>query len=201
MDAYSGLLRDEPVAIELHNTVYVDRGELVDGLAEPRSAAAWLAALGDRLPQGGSGREPTRDELVELRRVVRDVLQASVDGQTPSRADVDALNRAAARAPRSRSARWRRDAPPLGEVNLHGASRTDVVLSALASDAIDLITDPRRDDLRACSAPSCVLMFFKDHPRREWCSTVCGNRARQARHYQRAHGRAKNETRAPEEGQ
>jgi predicted RNA-binding Zn ribbon-like protein len=189
MNAYAGPLRDEPLGIELHNTVYVSRGELVDGLAEPRSAAAWLAALGDRLLQGGSGREPTPDELTELRRVVRDVLQVTVDGQTPSRADVDALNRAAARAPRSRSARWRRDAPPLGEINLHGASRTDVVLSALASDAIDLITSPRRDDLRACGAPSCVLMFLKDHPRREWCSTACGNRARQARHYRRARGR------------
>jgi predicted RNA-binding Zn ribbon-like protein len=36
-------------------------------------------------------------------------------------------------------------------------------------------------DLRACGAPGCVLMFVKDHPRREWCSVACGNRARQAR--------------------
>ena len=34
-------------------------------------------------------------------------------------------------------------------------------------------------------APGCVLYFIKDHPRREWCSTACGNRARAARHYAR----------------
>ena len=39
--------------------------------------------------------------------------------------------------------------------------------------------------LRACHAPGCVLYFLKDHPRREWCSTACGNRARAARHYRR----------------
>jgi predicted RNA-binding Zn ribbon-like protein len=41
--------------------------------------------------------------------------------------------------------------------------------------------------LRACYAPGCVLYFVNSHPRREWCSTACGNRARAARHYQRHH--------------
>ncbi|HEY0690395.1 MAG TPA: CGNR zinc finger domain-containing protein [Kribbella sp.] len=31
---------------------------------------------------------------------------------------------------------------------------------------------------------------MKDHPRREWCSTTCGNRARAARHYARRTSRA-----------
>ena len=30
---------------------------------------------------------------------------------------------------------------------------------------------------------ACVQYFVKDHPRREWCSAACGNRARVARHY------------------
>ena len=68
----------------------------------------------------------------------------------------------------------------------HGAGRADVIIGALASDAIDLLTGPARGDIRACGAPGCVLMFLKDHPRREWCSNTCGNRARQARHYHRA---------------
>jgi predicted RNA-binding Zn ribbon-like protein len=199
--SYSGPLRDEPLAIELHNTVFADRGKPIDGLAEPGSAGAWLRALGDRLPPEGRGREPTPNELTELRRTVRDVLHASVEGRAPSRATLDALNRAAARAPRSPSARWRRDAPPLSDVNLHGASRADIVLGALAADAIDLITGPRRNDLRACGAPGCVLLFLKDHPRREWCSTACGNRARQARHYRRVRGRASDDETATPEGE
>jgi CGNR zinc finger len=34
-------------------------------------------------------------------------------------------------------------------------------------------------------APRCVLISLKNHPRRTWCSTACGTRARQARHYAR----------------
>jgi predicted RNA-binding Zn ribbon-like protein len=130
-------------------------------------------------------------ELTALRQAVRDVLQASVDGGSPSRAGIDALNRAAARAPSSPAARWRRYGPPLPEVNLHGATRSDVVVRGIASDAIDLVTGPRRDALRSCGAPGCVLMFLKAHPRREWCSAACGNRARQARHYRRARKEAR----------
>ncbi|WP_225993278.1 CGNR zinc finger domain-containing protein [Actinomadura rudentiformis] len=42
-----------------------------------------------------------------------------------------------------------------------------------------------RLQLRACLAPGCVLYFLKNHPRREWCTAACGNRARGARHYRR----------------
>ena len=65
------------------------------------------------------------------------------------------------------------------------ATRADVVLGALAADTIDLLTGPTRTDLRACGAAGCVLVFVKQHPRRQWCSNACGNRTRQARHYRR----------------
>ena len=102
---------------------------------------------------------------------------------------LEEINHASARAPRSPVAKWRPDADPVAATDYHGASRADLVIGALAADAIDLLTSPRRHDLRACGAPGCILMFLKDHPRREWCSNTCGNRARQARHYQRARRR------------
>ena len=117
---------------------------------------------------------------------MRVALHAVVAGAAQDAAALDVINRASARAPRSPIAAWRPDADPVAATDYHGASRADVVIGALASDAIDLLTGPRRGDLRACGAPGCVLMFLKDHPRREWCSNTCGNRARQARHYQRA---------------
>src|SRR5438105_1450694 len=101
---YAGPARHEPLAVELHNTLYVAGGKQIDGLA-------------------------------------------------------------------------------------HGASASDVILAAIATDAIDLITSSRLTGLRACGAPGCVLLFVKDHPRREWCSAACGNRARQARHYARTKDR------------
>jgi predicted RNA-binding Zn ribbon-like protein len=59
------------------------------------------------------------------------------------------------------------------------------LVSQIAEEAVSLFADPRQPHLRACLAPSCVLYFTKTHPRREWCSPACGNRARVARHYRR----------------
>jgi predicted RNA-binding Zn ribbon-like protein len=185
-ESYPGPVRDEPLAIELHNTLYVAGGELVDGLAGDAGARAWLGALAHRLPSRGS---PTRAELVALRDAVRDALHAALEQKAPARTSIEIINRASARAPRSPAARWRRGAQPLADTDFHGASGADVVLAAFAADAIELLTGTGRDDLRACRAPGCALMFRKDHPRREWCSAVCGNRARQARHYARTRGR------------
>lgn len=188
--AYAGPLRDEPLAIELHNTVYAVGGKVVDGLADPASAQAWLEGIAKRLPEGGDGAQPwpSSQELVALRDAVRVVLHAALDGAAQDRGALELINGASVRAPRSPIAIWRRHADPVAETDYHGASRAEVIMGALASDAIDLVTGPRRGDLRACGAPGCVLMFLKQHPRREWCSGSCGNRARQARHYQRVRG-------------
>jgi predicted RNA-binding Zn ribbon-like protein len=189
MVAYEGPVRDEPLAVELHNTVYARQGVLLDGLADPRSAAAWLDSVGDRLPGAGSGRMATTDELIALRHVVRSVLHAAIEDRTPSRQSIEALNRASTRAARSPVVRWSPNEPPLAGTHFHGASRADIVVSTIAADTITLITGPARSELRACGAPGCVLMFLRDHPRREWCSPTCGNRARQARHYRRTRER------------
>jgi len=181
---YTGPLRDEPLAIELHNTIYAADGVAHDGLAEP----GWLEALGDRLPAGGGGRGPTRKELTALRDAVRAALHAALEGTPHDPVVLAALNRACARAPQSPMAVWHRGAGPTAGVDHHGASRADVVLGALAADTIALLTGPDRTRLGACHAPGCVLMFLKSHPRREWCSNACGNRARQARHYRRLRG-------------
>ena len=180
--SYSGPLRDEPLAIELHNTLYAVGGTAFDGLAD--APDVWLQGLADRLP-AGSGAWPAPDELVGLRHAVRAALHAAVDGSPPDVAALKALNGASARAPSSPAVQWRAGDVD-GAIDHPGASRADIVLATLAADAIDLITGARRADLRACGAPGCVLMFLKNHPRREWCSNACGNRARQARHYQRA---------------
>ncbi|HEX5619660.1 MAG TPA: CGNR zinc finger domain-containing protein [Solirubrobacteraceae bacterium] len=178
---YRGPLRDEPLAIELHNTIYAADGGRHDGLAEP----GWLDALGDRLPAGGAGRGPTRAELAALRDAVRATLHAALEGTPHDPEVLAALNAACARAPQSPVAVWHRGQDPTAGVDHHGASRADIVLAALAADAIALVTGPDRTRLGACHAPGCVLMFVKSHPRREWCSNACGNRARQARHYRR----------------
>jgi predicted RNA-binding Zn ribbon-like protein len=183
--SYAGPLRDEPLSIELHNTLYAAGGAIVDGLTQPASMRAWLNGLTGRLPEGEPRPTPASQELIALRDAVRTVLHALLEGAPCDAAALDAINRASARAPTSPRVIWRPGTDPVATTDHHGAGRADVIIAAFAADAIELLTGPHRDDLRACGAPGCVLLFLKDHPRREWCSNACGNRARQARHYRR----------------
>ncbi|MFF3488386.1 CGNR zinc finger domain-containing protein [Streptomyces sp. NPDC002701] len=57
--------------------------------------------------------------------------------------------------------------------------------AALARAAVAFLAGPDRRRLRACHAPRCVRYFLQDHPRQEWCTPSCGNRARVARHHER----------------
>lgn len=185
---YPGPLRDEPLAIELHNTLYAAAGQAIDGLADQSAADRWLSDLAHRLPQTDlpSGAWPAVAEIVALRDTVRVALHAAIGAGPQDPAALDAINAASARAASAPMARWRPNAPPELGTSFLSATRRDVVLGAFAADAIELLTGPRREDLRECGAPGCVLLYLKNHPRRAWCSNACGNRARQARHYQRA---------------
>ncbi len=184
---YPGPLRDEPLSVELHNTLYAAAGEAIDGLADQSAADVWFDDLADRLPQTDlpSGAWPAVRQIVALRDAVRAALQAAIGGDDQDPLILDALNAASARAASAPSARWRPNAPPERRTTFLTATRADIALGTIAADAVELLTGPRREDLRACGAPGCVLLYLKNHPRRAWCSNACGNRARQARHYQR----------------
>jgi predicted RNA-binding Zn ribbon-like protein len=187
VEAYRGPIRNEPLSVELHNTVYAAGGVIVDGLADAAGARAWLAEIGARLPldRFPSGAPPTAAALVELRDAIRIVLRAAAEGGPPDVAALDALNAASGRAPWSPVAVRRPSGAIESGSSYHGATRAEVVLAAFARDAIELVTGPRRAELRLCGAPGCVLLYLGDDPRRSWCSNACGNRARQARHYRR----------------
>ncbi len=189
-ERYNGPLREEPLAIELHNTIYASGGKRLDGLADPAQAAAWLAEVVARLPSPdcapGSG--PSIDELVRLRGAVRTALGAAVSGAPVEPDALVAINRVSSRAPWSPAVTADGPGAFTQRSDHHGATSAEIVLAAFARDAIELLTGAERSDLRVCGAPGCVLMFLRDHPRQEWCSNACGNRARQARHYQRTRG-------------
>lgn len=192
----------EPVPVELMNTLWADRNGVHDALAAPGDAAGWLTALHERLPRGadvatwarGAG-EVEVAEVWSALRALRDATRALAARRTsdPRTAGVsgmssqdalDQLNSLAKTAPSWPVLAWPDGAAPT--VTSQAAQNAgQVALSWLAREAIDLIGGSRGEELRACLAPGCVLYFVRHHPRREWCSDSCGNRARQARHYQR----------------
>jgi predicted RNA-binding Zn ribbon-like protein len=184
-----GLPPDEPLPIRLMNTIWADRHGVHDALERPAHLARWLAATGvaAHAQVGEVDLERARELRDALRRLAALVTSddrppAASALRDPSRA-VRAVNAAAERGlvvPRLQVHEG-----VLGRNSETGGSPVAAALSLLAVESIDLLTGAAAGTLRACHAPGCVLYFVKDHPRREWCSTACGNRARAARHYRR----------------
>ena len=182
---YPGPLRDQPLPIELHNTLYATtRGEPRDGIADAAGLAAWLEAVAGDLPVAAQTVDASGLAAFHaLRAAVREAIAAAIGARpVPPRAR-RVLNDTAAACPRS----VQLAADGTRRVRPHADDATQIVLAAIAHETIGLVSGPRARDLRACGAPGCVLAFVKDHPRRAWCSPACGNRARQARHYARHH--------------
>ncbi|MFI9318228.1 CGNR zinc finger domain-containing protein [Kitasatospora aureofaciens] len=64
--------------------------------------------------------------------------------------------------------------------------------------AVDSLSGPQREQLRARTAPRCVRYSVKSHGRQGYCKPPCGNRARVARHRRRQRTAAGGGTLSPD---
>jgi predicted RNA-binding Zn ribbon-like protein len=199
-------LLGEVAPVELMNTIWADRDGVHDSLADHGEALAWLRAIRPRLSplpsaveEGSEGARPDGlADVVDALRQLRDALRrlaadATGDPRTVAASAIGTraaalavLEGSCAAAPTWSALRWAVGEEPIRAVNTHGTAGRAVV-AAVAEQAVALFAGDLRTQLRACLAPGCVLYFAKEHPRREWCSAGCGNRARVARHYRRHH--------------
>jgi predicted RNA-binding Zn ribbon-like protein len=150
----------------------------IDDLATPAAAAAWLTDRGF-----AAAERLDLTAMHELRAAVREVLVARIEDRVPDAAAVAAVNEASAAAPTVRRLVWAKATPEAREEP--AATGAALARALLAADAIDLVTGPDHRALRACGAPGCVRLLLRDHPRRQWCSTRCGDRVRASRYYYR----------------
>jgi predicted RNA-binding Zn ribbon-like protein len=184
--------REHP-SLALVNSRHNSRTGVVDHLPSPEALGEWLAwrslvAHGDRAAarhRGDATANADLDAALALRDAARELLVAAAEGGAPAPSAVAAINDAAAIAPAAHQLRWDADGRPIRTRSAFAATDVQRALAAIAEDAIALVCD-HRDDLIACEAPGCVRLLLKDHPRRHWCSTRCGDRVRAARHYRRA---------------
>ena len=194
------VLPDEPPPVRLMSTIWAGQDGRHDEFQTPADVDAWLDAVGlDR-----AGARTTPGELSQAR-ALRDAVrrlaaQLTGDTRVAGEGGAEAAGRPAAGAPAAvaeavdqvnataaalpRPCLTLRDGE-FGRGTAGAASPVTAGLARVAEQAIDLLTGPGASRLRACYAPGCVLYFIAAHPRREWCSVACGNRARAARHYQK----------------
>jgi predicted RNA-binding Zn ribbon-like protein len=190
--ASAWVLPDEPVPVRLMSTIWADTEGIHDELRTPRDVDRWLDAIGE----DRAGVHATTTELSTarglrdaVRRLAAHVTADTREAGGPRTGLDDAIgqvNSAAAKSPAS--ALILRD----GHLERSAQSRVSPVtagLARVAEHAIEMLGGDDAAGLRACHAPGCVLYFVKTHPRREWCSVPCGNRARAARHYQKVRTR------------
>ncbi|QYC43902.1 CGNR zinc finger [Nonomuraea coxensis DSM 45129] len=182
------------LTLDFVSTIRAERSGQVDRLADPGGLTAWARerAAGLDVDPGFTATPELWAETVRLRQAVRALFARAVAPEPPSRADADGLpgfaeslalvNARALAAPRAPQLSWD-GRPALVTVPAVPAGEPERLLGALATDAVEFLASPERIRLRTCLAPRCVLYFLKEHPRQEWCSTACGNRARAARHY------------------
>lgn len=172
----------EPLAIEFANTRRASRGVPVESLPDPEALAGWLLEhlgrdLADRLgPADLAG-------FVALRDAIRDLALAANDREPDPPGPAAVLNAAAAGAPT-----WLELADGAAAERTR-ATPVDAALAAIARSAITVFGGPDRAEVRACGRrPMCVKFFVKNHPRRDYCSPACANRARVSRHHERHKG-------------
>jgi predicted RNA-binding Zn ribbon-like protein len=210
-------LLGEPLPVELMNTIWADRDGLHDVLDSAAGLSGWLSAVASSQARASSDAsraalEVPADLVVPVlpqtlnRSVLADftalrdalrVLAAAITEDTRPGAShasrdleqaVATVNRSCAAAPSWSQLSWPDAARPRrGSVTASGPAES--ALSWIAERAAELLGSGQAAELRACQGPGCVLYFLRDHPRREWCSAGCGNRARVARHYARHRGR------------
>ncbi|MFD6548162.1 CGNR zinc finger domain-containing protein [Streptomyces sp. NPDC058398] len=172
------------ICLDLTATTHPD--ERLDSAAR---LSAWVVASG--LVPGGTALAAVDASWLlgfqELRGHITQLVRGELDGR-PADSALARVNAVALAAP---PAPWAvRAADGSLRRALHAPPRCGELLSLVARDALDLLTDPNaRASLRQCAGDNCPIVYLDTSRgrRRRWCSSeVCGNRERVARHRRRA---------------
>jgi predicted RNA-binding Zn ribbon-like protein len=169
--------------VALVNTGYANPREPIDRLEDPSAMRRWLTARAGA-PVNLRLRPADMGRVQAIRDAIRELLDALIEERAPSDQSLDLLATTTAAAPSSARLRSERGALVEERVAAGGTS-LDRALAEIATDAIALAGDERRRSLAECAAPDCVRLLLRDHNRRRWCSTRCGDRVRAARYRER----------------
>lgn len=173
------------LALDLANSVGCPGCRVTDGLADEKTARAWVRAH-LRVPTGPPGRtERFRVELLKFRALLTRMLTDRVSGRRLRPADLARLNAASLRAPKTLILSYR-GSRLSEEESQPGADPLASSLGRIFRSAIHVLAASEGRSVRRCQGPGCVHFILARRADQLWCSpTGCGNRARVARHFRR----------------
>jgi predicted RNA-binding Zn ribbon-like protein len=178
---------DLEAALEFLDTRQLDSGQLVDHLEQPSDARAWFVAQGVLHEEdAGTWTAADLDQVRSVRDALHEVVDAVVQERRPDPDAVDVVNETLARGA---VPHLDCDGTTVRIGHRHGESPVDDALASLAAPIIHELASGRPARFRICANDTCRWTFFDASPtaRRRWCDMrTCGNRAKAARHRQRA---------------
>lgn len=130
-------------------------------------------------------------KTIMLRESLFRAFSAIAAGKSVEPPDLRRIEGAALDALRHRTLSGRRDNYQWEWKSEPGAKgQFDRILWPIAQSAAELLTSGKLDAVRQCEAATCAWLFLdesRNHSRR-WCDmSICGNREKARRHYQRKH--------------
>jgi len=170
------------VALALVNSLHRGPSGATDDLLTPAEVAGWLRSRSLFQRAEPALGEPEVWRLVQLRAAVRELFLACAEGRAADPGALHTVNHAAEGTPGAPSVEWSPDGPVRTWTTVSPGTFSEA-LATVAADAIDVVCGYRAPMLRRCEAHGCRRLFFREHARRRWCSTTCGDRVRAARHY------------------
>lgn len=181
------------------NTVELEDGSPIEHLGSLDDALALFADRGvihkegaDRLSRQTAGKPRVAARALErirsVRAALREVSDAVAEHRSPSKASIDAVNRAL----HARQIIELTAAPDgCGVDHRHVGDPVDDALARLAEALVNELSNGHPERIRICDNDTCRWIFY-DHSRtgqRRWCDmATCGNRAKAARHRAKVRG-------------
>lgn len=177
------VLLGESLALDLANTRIQHDGRMLDLISTTATLGSWLHTQRPQLSWRGRITQADLRAVHLMRQAIDDVLEAFHTRHAPPTQALGTINQALSWQDIAPQLRWANGVPRRNDTR--PGTQRHVLLKALAFDIVQILTGPQAGRVRKCAHPDCRLQFVAHNPRRLWCSGVCGNRARVARHYLR----------------
>lgn len=172
------------IVLDLLNTVTRSEVGSADQFTDVETVCHWLAESG--LPYEAASNEPGLiHTIIDLREVVRELIQRRMSGNTANPAS---LNEYLSATEGHWELAWESEAEGPSRSFVRKGDAIAVVLAPLAEAAAELLTSGDFASVKRCGNPECSMVFFDPSAtsRRRWCDmATCGNRMKVAAYRKR----------------
>lgn len=170
------------LAVDFINTQLMSHGETVNLLSCYDDVRQWAEKIGIELTV--NNHDVDISDVWLLRDALKTLMENGIGSQSIPKDMIEIVNRSLCHAPMQKKRLTIDDGVSLQV--LHQPLTLEQLLGKIALEAAELLTSPKREQIKSCSNEKCILMFLDTSrsKKRRWCSMErCGNRAKASNFY------------------